>query len=151
MLVYVHVLINLEKNALLLYTPCSAIQFTHIASKFINISCKTMRFLLPAVPLVHTTFSYQLFHPYYNFVCIPGGYMYWSDWGEKPKIERAAMDGSMRSIVIRQNLTRPNGLAIDHSSSKLYWTDGGTKAIEYSNLDGTGRTVLIGKTCYSML
>lgn len=72
------------------------------------------------------------------------GYMYWSDWGAKPKIERAAMDGSMRTVLIRENLTWPNGLAIDHTTSKLYWADGGTKAIEYSNLDGTGRKILIG-------
>lgn len=71
--------------------------------------------------------------------------MYWSDWGEKPKIEKAAMDGSMRIILIRQNLTQPSGLAIDHITSKLYWADGGMQAIEYANLDGTGRTVLMGK------
>lgn len=71
--------------------------------------------------------------------------MYWSDWGEKPKIERAAMDGSMRITLIQHNLTRPSGLAIDHEKSKLYWADGGTQAIEYANLDGTGRTVLMGE------
>ncbi|KAB0798924.1 hypothetical protein PPYR_06804 [Photinus pyralis] len=75
-----------------------------------------------------------------------GGYMYWSDWGKKPKIERAAMDGTMRTILISQNLTWPNGLAIDHAAGKLYWADGGTKAIEYSNLDGTNREVLIGSS-----
>lgn len=71
--------------------------------------------------------------------------MYWSDWGEPPRIEKAAMDGSMRSVLIRQNLSLPNGLAVDHDAGKLYWADGGTKAIEVSNLDGTGRSVLIGK------
>lgn len=73
-----------------------------------------------------------------------GGFMYWSDWGEPPRIERAAMDGSMRSVVIRQNLSLPNGLAIDHDAGKLYWADGGTKAIEVSNIDGSGRSILIG-------
>lgn len=72
--------------------------------------------------------------------------MYWSDWGKKPQIERAAMDGTMRSVLVKSNLTWPNGLAIDHEAGKLYWTDGGTKTIEFSNLDGTGRRVLIGKT-----
>lgn len=76
---------------------------------------------------------------------IPGGYMYWSDWAETPKIERAAMDGSLRSVIVNNNLTWPNGLAIDHSGGKLYWADGGTKAIECSNFDGTKRKAIIGK------
>jgi sugar lactone lactonase YvrE len=74
-----------------------------------------------------------------------GGYMYWSDWAETPKIERAAMDGSLRSVIVNNNLTWPNGLAIDHSGGKLYWADGGTKAIECSNFDGTKRKAIIGK------
>lgn len=80
-----------------------------------------------------------------------GGYMYWSDWGEKPKIERAAMDGTTRITLITHNLTWPNGLAIDHNAGKLYWADGGTKAIEYSNLDGTNRKVLIGNAAILQL
>lgn len=70
--------------------------------------------------------------------------MYWSDWGEKPKIERAGMDGSDRIVLIRNNLTWPNGLAIDHTAGKLYWADGGTKSIEFTNLDGSNRKMLIG-------
>lgn len=70
--------------------------------------------------------------------------MYWSDWGTVPKIERAGMDGSQRAPFITHNLTWPNGLAIDHDLGRLYWADGGTKAIEFASLDGTGRTVLIG-------
>lgn len=71
--------------------------------------------------------------------------MYWSDCGEKPKIERAAMDGTMRTVIIRENLKGPTGLAIDYNANKLYWADGETKAIEYCNFDGTGRKILIGK------
>ena len=73
-----------------------------------------------------------------------GGFMYWTDWGQTPKIERAAMDGTQRSVIVISNLTWPNGLAIDHEGERLYWADGGTKAIEYANLDGKNRTTLIG-------
>lgn len=71
--------------------------------------------------------------------------MYWSDWGASPKIERAGMDGSVRRVLVSTNLTWPNGLAIDHNLGRLYWVDGGTKAIEYSRLDGSGRTALKSK------
>lgn len=60
------------------------------------------------------------------------------------KIERAGMDGSQRSVIVASNLTWPNGLAIDLALERLYWADGGTKAIEYASLDGKNRTTLIG-------
>lgn len=72
------------------------------------------------------------------------GYMYWSDWGTSPRIEKAGMDGTFRKVIIAQNLTWPNGLAIDHDTKRLYWTDGGLKTIEYCNYDGSGRRILIG-------
>ena len=69
--------------------------------------------------------------------------MYWTDWGKKPKIEKAYMDGSNRRILIDVNLHWPNGLAIDFDKKRLYWTDGGTNRIEYSDLEGKKRAVLI--------
>lgn len=74
--------------------------------------------------------------------------MFWSDWGTVPKIERSAMDGTARKPIITQNLTWPNGLAIDHAMGKIYWADGGTKVIEYANLDGSERKILIGNMLF---
>lgn len=72
--------------------------------------------------------------------------MYWSDWGEKGKIEKASMDGTDRKVLFGTDLTWPNGLAIDFDKKRLYWTDAGTQKIEYSTLDGKGRTVLISSS-----
>ena len=63
-------------------------------------------------------------------------FMYWTDWGDNPKIEKAGMDGLDRNVIVTRNLTWPNGLAIDYEHSRLYWADAGMKTIEYSNLDG---------------
>lgn len=52
------------------------------------------------------------------------------------------MDGTQRSVLVASNLTWPNGLAIDHEAERLYWADGGTKAIEYATLDGKKRQVI---------
>ncbi|CAB3256651.1 unnamed protein product [Arctia plantaginis] len=73
------------------------------------------------------------------------GVMYWSDWGTSPCIERADMDGGNRKRLIVGNMTWPNGLALDFTNNRIYWTDGGNKTIEYANLDGTGRSILIGQ------
>lgn len=70
--------------------------------------------------------------------------MYWSDWGDIPKIERSNMDGKLRTTIISQNLTWPNGLAIDHDTSQIFWTDGGTRSISVANLDGSNRRILLG-------
>lgn len=53
--------------------------------------------------------------------------MYWTDWGEHAKLERAAMDGSDRVVLINNNLGWPNGLAIDKAGSQLLWADAHTE------------------------
>ncbi len=77
--------------------------------------------------------------------------MYWTDWGDHPKIERAGMDGLERHVIVRSNLTWPNGLAIDYSEMRLYWVDAGTKSIEYADLDGQNRKVSNLLCCISAL
>ena len=65
--------------------------------------------------------------------------MFWTDWGKEPKIERAEMDGSNRSVIVRQNIRRPNGLTIDYSAEKIYWTDAKLFYIAKANFDGSNR------------
>lgn len=56
--------------------------------------------------------------------------MYWTDWGQQPKIERANLDGTDRVVLVDSSLGWPNGLALDHSTGKLYWGDAKTDKIE---------------------
>lgn len=51
--------------------------------------------------------------------------MYWTDWGEEPKIEKAGMDGKeeTRTVLIKDNIRWPNGLTLDYDTSKIYWAD----------------------------
>lgn len=35
--------------------------------------------------------------------------MYWADWGNHPKIETAAMDGTLRQTLVHENLQWPTG------------------------------------------
>lgn len=62
-------------------------------------------------------------------------FMYWTEWGGRPKIDRAAMDGSGR-ITLVPNVGRANGLTIDYAERRLYWTDLDTTLIESSNMLG---------------
>jgi len=69
--------------------------------------------------------------------------MYWTDWGKDPKIERAALDGSHRIILVQTSVTWPNGLTIDYLSRKIYWADAKLDKIEVMNLDGSNRRVVL--------
>ncbi|CAG0901758.1 unnamed protein product [Darwinula stevensoni] len=79
----------------------------------------------------------------------PGrGQVYWSDWDRQdPRIERSAMNGEDRSVVVRENLALPNALAVDYEYEDLCWTDAGTQLIKCHNLND-GRTRLIGESPY---
>lgn len=70
-------------------------------------------------------------------------YLYWSDWGEHPNIERSALDGSQRRVLVKTDLGFPNGLTIDYRERRLYWTDALKDKIETSDLDGQHRMVLV--------
>lgn len=59
--------------------------------------------------------------------------MYWTDWGENPKIECANLDGQERRVLVNTSLGWPNGLALDLQEGKLYWGDAKTDKIEVSH------------------
>jgi len=44
-------------------------------------------------------------------------YIYWTDWGNDPKIERSYLDGDARTELITSNLQWPNGLTIGQCMS----------------------------------
>lgn len=65
-------------------------------------------------------------------VCFFPSLMYWTDWGENPKIECANLDGQERRVLVNTSLGWPNGLALDLQEGRLYWGDAKTDKIEVS-------------------
>lgn len=76
------------------------------------------------------------------------GYLFWTDWGNAPKIERSLMDGSQRKVIVGADLGFPNGLALDYGAKKLYWTDALKDRIEVSDLHGRFRVQLIPRATH---
>lgn len=76
------------------------------------------------------------------------GWIYWSDWGTQPKIERAGMDGNHRTAIITTEMQWPNGLTIDYVSDKLFWVDAKLHTIMAANLDGSQITVVLTSMNY---
>ncbi|XP_076763657.1 low-density lipoprotein receptor repeat domain-containing protein cueball [Xylocopa sonorina] len=63
-----------------------------------------------------------------------------------PSIEMSNLDGSNRTIVIKDGLFEPMAIAIDHAEGKLYWIDdieGIRIKVQRSNLDGTNQEPLV--------
>lgn len=72
-----------------------------------------------------------------------GGNLYWTDWNrDSPKIETSSLAGIGRRILIGKDLGLPNGLNFDPVTERLCWVDAGTRKLECTLRDGTGRQVI---------
>ncbi|XP_025830641.1 very low-density lipoprotein receptor-like [Agrilus planipennis] len=71
------------------------------------------------------------------------GMIFWSDVNDK-KIYKAPIDeGSARSVVIKDDITACDGLAVDWIYNHIYWTDTGKNTIELANFEGQMQKTLI--------
>ena len=71
--------------------------------------------------------------------------MFWTDWGSTPKIERATLAGTNRTLLI--NLTSsvqnwPNAIILDYLEDRIYWIDAWVDAIDSADLDGNNRRAI---------
>ena len=73
-----------------------------------------------------------------NVIVFVNRWMYFSDWGKDPKIERIGMDGNpdSRTAIVKEDIVWPNGLCLDYGSERIYWIDAMLKSIFTADLDG---------------
>ena len=66
--------------------------------------------------------------------------MFWTDYGDNPKIERATLAGQERTTVIANTtvtrLQYPNDVLVDYTSNRIYWVDAGLDVIGTADLEG---------------
>ena len=67
--------------------------------------------------------------------------VYWCERDEG-KIFRASINCDGKELIV-SGLVNPEEVAVDWINRKLYWCDFGSDVIEYSNLDGTNRRLLV--------
>ncbi|XP_071820545.1 uncharacterized protein [Apostichopus japonicus] len=70
------------------------------------------------------------------------GYIYFTDWGNPAKIERADADGDNRVAIVTEEISSPQGLTIDLIDRNLYWVDALLDTLEKCDVDGANREVL---------
>lgn len=69
-------------------------------------------------------------------------YLFWTDGGQTPKIERALLDGTNRTVLASESLASPRGLTVDYTNDFLYWTDDVLDMISRMAPDGTQRQII---------
>lgn len=75
--------------------------------------------------------------------------MFWSDWGHHPRIERASMDGSMRTIIVQNKIALPCGLTIDYPNRLLYFMDSYLDYIDVCDYYGHHRRQVVASDLVS--
>ncbi|TRY73318.1 hypothetical protein TCAL_01912 [Tigriopus californicus] len=73
------------------------------------------------------------------------GYLFWSDWGSYPKIERVSLDGAPQSRValVDQHIIWPNGITLDLDNRLLYWVDAFYNQLSVITWDGHDRRNIV--------
>ena len=74
---------------------------------------------------------------------LPFRWMFWTDWGEIQKIERAGMDGSQRKVILKDHVHWPNGLSVDLLKNLLFWVDAKLGTLSCSSLDGSYPKIIV--------
>lgn len=71
--------------------------------------------------------------------------MFWTDWGEIPKIERAGMDGDplSRKVIVKDDIFWPNGITIDYTSNLIYWLDAKLQFVDVIDFNGENRKSIV--------
>lgn len=75
-------------------------------------------------------------------------WLFWTDWGENPRIERVGMDGNERKIIVDTKIYWPNGLAIDIPTKRIYFADSKLDYIDFCDYDGNGRQQVLARNHY---
>ncbi|KAF3856478.1 hypothetical protein F7725_017201 [Dissostichus mawsoni] len=78
------------------------------------------------------------------------GYLFWTEWGQYPRIERSRLDGTQRAVLVNSSISWPTASPLT-MRSLLYWCDARTDKIERINLEtGENREVVLGNNNMDM-
>lgn len=75
-------------------------------------------------------------------------WLFWTDWGENPRIERVGMDGTQRGVIINTKIYWPNGLTLDTATQRVYFADSKLDFIDFCYYNGTGRQQVLAGSHY---
>lgn len=70
-------------------------------------------------------------------------YLFWSDWGDIPKIEMSDLTGGNRRILVSENIVHPRGITVDYDANAIYWVDSSKDTVETVEFNGNNRRIVL--------
>ena len=72
-------------------------------------------------------------------------YIFWIDVSEQTIFGCSLKNVCKPEIIVSDDVSRPEGLAVDWLTRKLYWTDYDLKQVSVSSINGKYRKILISR------
>lgn len=69
--------------------------------------------------------------------------VFFTDYGQIPKVERCDMDGQNRTKLVDSKIVFPHGITLDLVSKLVYWADAYLDYIEVVDYEGKNRHTII--------
>jgi len=66
-----------------------------------------------------------------------------TEWGSRPGIVKMNLDGSRRETIISTDIVWPNGIAVDETTERIFWTDRSLMRIESATTYGGDRRIVV--------
>ena len=79
----------------------------------------------------------------YNSIYFTCRLLFFTDLGNKARIERASLDGTNRVVIVDKGIVSPTDIVVDPLSNRLYWSDVKLNHICSSDIDGGNVMVVI--------
>ncbi|KAF6734404.1 Low-density lipoprotein receptor-related protein 8 [Oryzias melastigma] len=76
------------------------------------------------------------------------GFVFWTQCGSAPKIERAGLDGRRRTALVTSSLNQPVAITLDIPRQLLYWFDQRTRSISRVTYEGRHRKTVVESNGY---
>lgn len=78
-------------------------------------------------------------------------YIFWTDWGSRPHIGKAGLDGSNPKIIAENGFGWPNALTINFETKELYFGDAREDAIGVCDFNGQHQKIILSREKNPML
>lgn len=72
--------------------------------------------------------------------------MFWSDWGSRPYIGKAGMDGTNRRVIVNESLGWPNALTISYETKEIFWGDAKLDYIAVADFEGKNQQIVLSRS-----
>jgi len=69
--------------------------------------------------------------------------MFFTKWGaSSPMLERTALDGADRTVLVQRKIVYPYGVTVDYPTQHVYWVDTYLDFVERIDYDGSNRRTI---------